>query len=287
MKPFQEYHPSVLFLYFLSVILTTMIQLHPCFLILSCLFSIIACWQMKLMNASYIKFLIIFYLIIALSNPIFVHYGATILFYVGYTAITLEALVYGFIFAGLLLSILNWFKVMNVCLDSEKIIYLFGKRMPTIGLMISMILGMVPRFMQQFHKISETQKALGKDIYSGNYLLRIKNAFDIFLILLTWAFESSLTLLNSMEARGYGQKKRTHFHTYKFEQRDQYVFIIIVLLDLLFCFGYLTRFSSFYYYPVMKTISFELLDILYYGVYMMLLSLPILLEKGGNKYVDI
>lgn len=287
MKYFFEYHPSVIFGYFLSIILTTMIQVHPVFLILSTIFAIIYCIDLKLMSKSYIQFLFIFYLIIAISNPLFVHSGATILFYIQYTAITLEAIIYGFVFSTLIISLMNWFKVIHIGLDSEKIIYLFKNKLPTVGLILSMVLGMVPRFVKQTKQIVETQKTLGKDITKGKLLKRIKIGFDILLILFTWAFESSLTTLKSMHARGYGNHKRTHFHTYVLEQRDSLAIIILIVLDIIFVFGYITRFSSFYYYPVVKPIYFELLDILYYISYMLLLGLPFLLKKGVADYVDI
>ena len=87
----------------------------------------------------------------------------------------------------------------------------------------------------------------------------------------------SLTTLKSMQARGYGKKVRTNFHTYIFESRDQIVLIVIILLDFIFIFGYITRYASFYYYPIIKTIEFGLLDILYYIGYLLLLALPCLL----------
>lgn len=287
MKYFFEYHPSVIFGYFLSVILTSMIQVHPVFLILSVLFSIIYCVNLKLMSKSYIKFIMIFYLVIAISNPLFVHAGATILFYFIDNPITLEAITYGFVFSTLIISLFNWFKVINIGLDSEKIIYLFKNKLPTIGLILSMVLSMVPRFVNQTKQIVETQKTLGRDITRGKILKRIRIGFDILLILFTWAFESSLITLKSMHARGYGQQKRTCFHTYILEERDSLAIIVLIILDIIFVFGFITRFSSFYYYPVVKPIHFELLDILYYISYMLLLGLPLLLKKGVGDYVDI
>ena len=179
MKSFKEYHPLVIFIYFLSIVLTTMIQLHPIFLILSCALSFIYLFDIRLINKKYIVGISIFYFIIALSNPIFVHTGATILFYVGYIPITLESIVYGFVFSTVIISMLNWFKILNESLDSEKIIYLFKNKFPTIGLMISMILTMLPRFIKQLKSIIETQKKLGKDITKGNIITRIKIGVDI------------------------------------------------------------------------------------------------------------
>lgn len=78
-----------------------------------------------------------------------------------------------------------------------------------------MILTMIPRFIKQLKSIIETQKTLGKDITKGNIITRIKIGFDILLILFTWSFESSLTTLKSMQARGYGKKVKTTFiHIY-------------------------------------------------------------------------
>lgn len=287
MKSFEQYHPIVIAIYFLSIILTTIIQLHPIFLIISMLSSIFYVWDSQVASKGYLKGIAIMYFLLAISNPIFVHTGATILFYINYTPITLEAIIYGFVFSTVIISMLHWFKVLNYCLDSEKIIYLFKNKLPTIGLIISMVLKMVPSFTKQIKKIIETQKTLGNDITKGSLFNKVKTGFTILLIVFTWGFESSLTTLQSMQARGYGKRPRTNFHTYQFEQRDKIVITIIILLDVMFIFGYITRFSSFYYYPIIKEVTFTILDILYYIGYALLLGVPFLLEKGGNEYVDI
>ena len=87
-----------------------------------------------------------------------------------------------------------------------------------------------------------------------------------------------------MQARGYGKKTRSNFHTYIFESRDQIVLIVIILLDFIFIFGYITRYSIFYYYPIVKTVEFGLLDILYYISYLLLLGLPFLLGRMVDNY---
>ena len=62
---------------------------------------------------------------------------------------------------------------------------------------------------------------------------------------LTWAFESSMDQLDSMNARGYGTVKRSHFHLFRLEngrmflaQRssvfDQSVWFLEILCSFLF-----------------------------------------------------
>ena len=46
----------------------------------------------------------------------------------------------------------------------------------------------------------------------------------------TWAFESSMDQLDSMSARGYGVKKRTHFHLFIWERKDWIHIAEIVIL---------------------------------------------------------
>lgn len=287
MKSFQNYHPLIIFIYFVSVIVSTMIQLHPVFILMSFLISLYMLFTLEKRNSIYFKFTFIFYWIVALSNPLFVHEGVHILFYIGYNAITLEAIIYGLVFAALLISIINWFKILNICLDDEKILYIFKKKLPSIGLILSMVLGFIPRLSNQIQKIVETQKTLGNNIIHGSIREKITICFDMFLILITWSFESSLVTLKSMQARGYGQSYRTQFHCYRFDERDQYTLIMIVLLDLIFIFVFLTRYSNFYYYPEIKKITFQVIDILCFLSYFLLLGLPIILEKGVGRYVDL
>lgn len=280
MKEFATYHPLVLLFYFVAVIFFTMFLNHPIFLFISLVSSII--FLIKTIGLAEFKskllFTSIFFIIVALANPIFVHKGATPLFFMNSNAFTLEALVYGIVFACLLISIIFWFNCFNKIIDSDKLIYLFSTFIPTIGLLISMILRFIPRFQNHLKKVIDINKIADNPYKSKSYLRRIKALFYTFSILVTWAFENSIETANTMKSRGYGLKNRTTFNLYKFELRDAILLTALLVLVIMNISFYYYLDLNFYYYPEIAEIKLNFLTMVAYLSYLLMLSLPILIE---------
>lgn len=79
-----------------------------------------------------VKFNLIFsipmMLIVALMNPMFNHYGVTIIGYLhNGNPFTLESCVYGLVMAMMLVCTMIWFSCYTIVMTSDKFIYLFGK----------------------------------------------------------------------------------------------------------------------------------------------------------------
>ena len=120
--------------------------MHPVFLGISLVGSI--AYSMLLNGRRAVKFnffyMIPMLLLIALINPIFSHEGATVLFYFQDTSITLESLLYGIAAAVMFVSVIIWFSCYNAVMTSDKFIYLFGKAIPSLSLIFSMVLRFIP-----------------------------------------------------------------------------------------------------------------------------------------------
>ena len=280
MPEFKTFHPLVNFCYFAAVIFFTMFFTQPIFLGSSLITSII--FLIKLIDLSEIKrnliLIMIFFIVIALLNPIFVHKGATPLFFINDNPITLEASIYGIAFASMLVSVIFWFMSFNKIMDTDKTIYLFSKILPTIGLIISMALRFVPRFQRQLRKIIDFN-SIGNNPYQAKGIIsRIKAILKTFSILVTWAFENSIDTANIMRARGYGLKKRTTFHLYKFELRDVIFLLFIIVFFSLNVYLYFAFNLRFYYYPQLALIKLDLIHIITYLTYVLLLLSPIIVE---------
>ena len=102
---------------------------------------------------------------------------------------------------------------MKTCLTDSHIVYLFGSILPTLGLVISMCLNMISKLKNQYQKIREANINMPSQNKSGYYR-------NMIVVLVTYAFESSLDMMNSMQARGYGNKvSETSFHLYSFRKR--------------------------------------------------------------------
>ena len=71
-------------------------------------------------------------------------------------------------------------------MTSDKFIYLFGKLIPAMSLILSMVLRFVPKFKNQIEKVSDAQKCIGRDVTNGNTLAKAKYGMKILSIMTTW-----------------------------------------------------------------------------------------------------
>lgn len=220
---FSGCHPAISFLYFAAVILISMFLSHPILLAFS--FSGALAYSVVLKGwRRVVKFNLMLTLpamvVIAFINPAFNHYGVTSLFYLRTGPVTLEAVVYGLVLASMLFIAILWFTCYNVVMTTDKFVYLFGRLVPALSLVLSMVFRFVPRFGAQLKVIRNGQKAVGRDVSSGNVMRRIRYGIRILSILITWALENAIETSDSMRARGYGLKGRTAFSIFRFDRRD-------------------------------------------------------------------
>ena len=131
-----------------------MFNQHPVFLLISYIAAVMYAfllngWKKTLKQ----NFLITLpgLLIVALLNPLFNHYGVTMLYYVEASGnwITLEALVYGLVLGAVMFIVIQWFSCYNCVMTTDKFVYLFGRIIPALSLVLSMALRFVPRFTTQ------------------------------------------------------------------------------------------------------------------------------------------
>lgn len=239
---FSLCHPLLNFFYFGVVLLFTMFNQHPIFLLISYAGAVaygvlLNGWRKTLKQS--LLFTLPGLLIIALMNPMFNHYGVTMLYYVESSGnwITLEALVYGLVLGGLMYVVIQWFSCYNTVMTTDKFVYLFGRIIPALSLVLSMALRFVPRFLRQLKVIRNGQKAMGRDVSEGSLLNRAKYGLQILSILVTWALENAIETSDSMRSRGYGLHGRTAFSIYRFTKRDYIVGVLMLGLFAVFTAG--------------------------------------------------
>ncbi|MDD3840407.1 MAG: energy-coupling factor transporter transmembrane component T [Clostridia bacterium] len=280
MRAFEAYHPIVLFVYFTAVIVFSMFYMHPVYLSISLCASIMLSFVLNGRRAfkNTLLFALPMFLIIAVCNPLFSHKGVTPLFYIDYNPITLEAIMYGLAMAAMIMTVIFWFSSYNAVMTTDKFICLFGSFIPSIALIISMTLRLVPKFKEQTKRISNSQKAIGMYITTGNILQRAKSGLRILSILITWALENAIDTADSMKARGYGLKGRSSFSLFKFEKRDGILLGIIAALVSVNILGEILNYSHFDYYPYITDIDISWTGMMFYLSYLILMILPAAIE---------
>lgn len=262
----KNLHPLTLFIYFFFVIFIAIFTFNPLFLFCSLLGALLFLFALDGTKA--IKILVLYFIaiiVLSLSNPLFSHNGATILFFINDSRITLEAFIYGVVASVMIVSVIIWFNCFNKVFDSEKIIYLIGRFFPKIALVFSMVLRFIPRIISEFKNINNAQKSINTN--------RFKRYIGAFSAVITRSMESSIVTSDSMSARGYALKGRTFFHRFRFTAFDA---IYTCLFTALLFFSLLWQ-SEVVYYPYFE-IKLSLLNIYSLIAYMVLTLLPFILE---------
>lgn len=278
---FYEYHPIISFLFFVIIIAFSMFVLHPVFLGISLVSSVT--YSTMLNGRKAIKFNILYMLptmiIAVLINALTNRKGTTSIIQItDNITITYEALMFGIAAAVMILCVICWFSCYNKIITTDKFIYLFGKSIPSVSLVLSMIFRLVPRIKYQFKKTSSAQKYLGYDISNGNIVKRLKSLVKIVSIVMSWALENSIETADSMKSRGYGLKGRSTFSIYKFCPRDLVALMYIIISAIYIFYGILNNGIEYTYYPTV-TMQFKNLytaSILF--TYGLLCIMPIIIE---------
>lgn len=221
---FGEYHPIIVFLYFLIMLGITMFVNHPVILLCSFLGAMSYSAVLKGKDKAAKQLLTVCLpglIAVTLVNAAFNHYGVTILFYLhSGNAVTLESIMYGLVLGGVLFISIQWFQCLNEVMTSDRLVYLFGKLTPALSLILSMVFRFVPRFNRQLHTIQNGQKCFGRNMEGESVFQKIRQGIKEFSILVTWSLENALDTADSMKARGYGLPGRSSFSIFRFRKKD-------------------------------------------------------------------
>lgn len=279
---FSGYHPMVQFLYFALVLAYAMFLMHPVYLAVSLAGAL--AYAVELQGRRAVRFavtgLLPMAVAAALVNPAFNHEGATILTYLPTgNPLTLESILYGVAAAVMLASVLLWFSCYNQVMTSDKFVYLFGRVIPALSLILSMALRFVPKFKAQMKTVSDAQKCLGRDTETGSVRHRVGNAIKVFSIMVTWSLENAIETADSMRSRGYGLPGRTAFSIYRMDDRDRLALGWLLCLGAYVLCGCLAGGSEFRYYPTVKAAPWTPLSVSFPVAYLALVLTPEIINR--------
>ena len=278
---FSSYHPLVNFLYFALVLVFGMCFMHPVCLVIS--LGSATAYNLYLKGRKgllfSLRFLLPMMFLAAILNPAFNHEGVTILAYTpNDNPITLESLVYGVASAAMLVSVVQWFSCYNEVMTSDKFVYLFGRIIPALSLVLSMTLRFVPKFTAQLKTVRIAQQCIGRDVSNGGIVQRMKHGITILSILVTWSLENAIETADSMKSRGYGLPGRSAFSIYRMDSRDRYAMLWLGFCLWYIVFGWISGGLEFRYYPSIKGAGFMPFPVSFLLVYLALCLTPLILN---------
>lgn len=244
-------HPAAVFVYFAGVMAVAMLTLNPALLLLSLLGGALLRLVRGEARLSALLFSLALFAAMTLINPLFNHNGVTVLFVLGDSPVTLEALLFGAASAAMIAAALTWCRVLSGVLGEDKLLYLFARVSPRVALVVSMALRGAGLFSAQAQRVRRAQKALG--LYKeDNIVDAIRSDTRVFSILVTWALENGVITADSMAARGYGSARRTAFSRYRFTRGDAMLLAAGLLMTGLSLWGVLSGALDVSYYPAVR-----------------------------------
>ena len=277
MNSIRQLHPLCSFAYFAVVIVLLLYCRNPILMLEACVGAVFC--LLMLCGVEGLKkwrAMLPMFLMIAVFNPLFNHRGVTKLFTLGGQWVTLEALCYG-VTAGLSLgALILWFACYQEVITSDKFLYLFGKAAPGTALLITMALNLVPRLDHQLHQIQECQEMLYPD--SASLKDKVRKSLRHVSTLLGWSLENTVEQADSMKARGYGIRRRTTFHLFRFESGDAAFLVLLSVLTVGCLMGCGLGYGRMEFYPRMDRLFQSPWEMGFYVLFLILMLTPGILE---------
>jgi energy-coupling factor transport system permease protein len=154
--------------------------------------------------STFLRFGLWVWLVATLFNLFFAHAGNIVLFVLPRNwplvggSITLEGLLYGLAHGASLFAVLLVFATFNLALDANRLLRWLPAGLFQAGLVVSIALSFVPQMMASLKDVREAQ------LVRGHKFRGLRDLPPLFVPLITTALERSLTLAESLEARGFG-----------------------------------------------------------------------------------
>ncbi len=272
MKPtaFDAQHPSIALAYFGAVLVLAMAAPHP--LLLAVSFAAALAYGIWLRGGGAVARSLAWQLpmiaIIVAVNPLFSSTGTTELFRIGTQAVYAEGYANAATMALLLVCVMQWFSNADAVLGSDKVMGVLGRALPTVGLMLSMTMRLIPRFVRRGRTINAAlgactaAHATGTEAHTSQHLsaetakpqtagatatkaayaqpcpatpkrtrrAHFSDQLRTVTTLMGWSMEDSLEAADSMRCRGWGAtRKRTTFQRQRLRTRDGVLLAVLTL----------------------------------------------------------
>lgn len=275
-------HPIILILYFGSMITFTMCTLHIFMLSISLFMGVIFLSFLvgvKKVVKSYLLPILPLFLLIVFVNGAFNHYGETSLYMMeNGNSITLECILFGIVMGLMVMATLIWLASFNQIIKSDDVLYLTGKILPSISLVISMSLRFIPLYKKNYREIKKTSKILGQ-YNDEKKISRIKTTYHNYSILFSRCLEESVETASSMQNRGFGVKSRTLYHNYHFGIREIRQIIYLSIFILIVFIGYFKGLCYANYNPAVVIKN----NVFVFVAYVILGFFPIVFYLAENR----
>lgn len=282
---FDGYHPAVAAAYLLGATVFAMAAFQPVYLALSLIAALaynvlLRGWRSTARTALGLLALVV---VVTLVNWAFGTSGSTVVARVAGRRLYLECLLYGLAMGTTLAATLLWFSNLAHVLTAQKTLQLTGRFLPTIGLMVTMVLRLVPQLASRGAQVLQARRACTAAAPAApvptspaapapaapaapasptapapaapSRLGRIREYARVSTVLMGWGMEDSLETSDAMRARGWGAcEPRSSYARQTFRAQDGLALAAVVLLGAVAAVGAVLACGKFTMYPRIRGI---------------------------------
>lgn len=250
-RAFETTHPLVLMAYVVVVAATTMCAFQPVFVCISLLgalvCSVLLCGLADTLDA--LRWQLPLFVLVGIANPLLSQRGSTVIWQAGIISVRLESLVFGLCMGAMLLASLTWFWLAGKVLSLDRLLGMGGGLLPTVGLMLSMVVRLVPQLVRRGRRVNAVRAACSA-VPPGSSPVR--DGARLSGILLSWSLEDSLERSDAMRARGWSSGgRRSSYLLRQFLGRDALALFLVLALGLVDAFLEWVACSQWQFYPTM------------------------------------
>ncbi|KEO84505.1 energy-coupling factor transporter transmembrane component T [Tumebacillus flagellatus] len=297
MKKTPRGHAVTLLLYPVLLIWISVVTNHPLYLgveWLVLLFALVLHGGVRT-YARTLKFSIPILLMILVINTLVNKNGATLLCrtanlpVLGQIRITWEALLYGLVMGLRMLVFFAIFALMRNWLSADRALGLSAKVAKRSAVTAMMTTRLIPYLSEQSQQIGDVLRTRGVKFDEGGVLQRLAARRPLLNVLLLSSLEGSWQVAEAMEARGFGQGKRTSYTKERWSKFDLYAWLCFLGVVALVVWSWSTAWMSMEFYPSIRTmIGFEgpWPTLAHAAALLILLALPPLLLKKRRRNPD-
>ena len=248
---FSNRHPLVNFLFFVGAVGFGVTLMHPAYIAAAAVCALT--YHLLLHGAKGLRLplaLLPMLLFMAVLNPLLNTDGGTVLFRIFARPYTLEALVYGAAAGAAVAVMMLWFACYNAVMTGDKFAALFGSRIPSLSLLLTMVLRLIPGMQRRIRQITGARRGIGKGTAAdAPAKAKLHEGMTVLSTLTDWVLESGVATGDSMRARGYGSAQRSSFHLCRMTVRDRLLLAVLAVLAAVTLAGALTGGAKAVYTP--------------------------------------
>lgn len=272
----QSLHPATIIVYLGALLVAALLFSNPLYLAGLLLVIVLAVQSADGLAAleMYLKIGLAMAVMIIAVNSLMGRAGATVVWqgpdvpFLGSIVISLEAICYGAMMSVRLLVVMGIFCLYNLIMHPDKILALLGRFAFKSALVVSLATRMFPALMKQLENIREVQVLRGIDFNRGPLKERLKQYFTVVEILLLTSLEDAFEIAEAMQARAFGNGRRSCYRSDIFRPRDLICLAAGLAALALAIYGQIKGFISFSFYPR--------LDYLFEGPMMLVILIAVL-----------